>query len=96
MTIHGSKLKLKWLRYLENLAKCVNTLPMTITFDPTVGFSICLVLWKLDIQRFLGTTRSIESESGKPSNMLQKLDQEKAKIANVSRVADGPTRCVRS
>jgi len=42
MTIHGSKSKLKWLRYLENHAKCVSSLLEDITLDPIVGFSIPL------------------------------------------------------
>ena len=42
-TIHGSKWKLKQLRYLENRAKRTSMLPKAITFDPTIGFSIYLV-----------------------------------------------------
>ena len=38
-TIHGLKLKLKWLRYLENHAKHVSSLPGIITFDLTVKIS---------------------------------------------------------
>ena len=48
-TIHGSKSKLKWLRYPENHAKRINTFPEAITFDPIIGFTISLCLWKLDI-----------------------------------------------
>ena len=36
------------------------------------------------------------SNMGRPSNMRQKLEQEKAETADVSRVAGGPTRCARS
>ena len=42
-TIHGSKSELKRLRYPENHTKRVSMLPETITFDPTVVFSISLV-----------------------------------------------------
>ena len=48
-TIHGSKSELKWLRYPENHAKRINTFPEAITFDPIIGFTISLCLWKLDI-----------------------------------------------
>ena len=48
-TIHGLKLELKWLRYPENCAKHVSTLPKAITFNLTIRFVISLVLWKLDI-----------------------------------------------
>ena len=37
-TIHGSKSKLEWSRYLENCENCVCKLLRAITFDPTVGF----------------------------------------------------------
>ena len=53
------------MRYLENHAKCVNSLPKAITFDPTIEMSNYLVLWKLDIQIFLGTPRLTQSEFGK-------------------------------
>ena len=48
-TIHGLKLELKRLRYPENRAKHVSTLPEAITFNLTIRFAISLVLWKLDI-----------------------------------------------
>ena len=40
ITIHGSKLELKQLRYLENHAKRINIFPKAITFYLTVGYSI--------------------------------------------------------
>ena len=49
MTIHWSKLELKRLRYLENCANRVSSLPEATTFDLTIGISFSLVLWKLDI-----------------------------------------------
>ena len=49
ITIHGSKSELKRLRYLENCAGHVNSLYEAITFDSTVGISISLVFWKLNI-----------------------------------------------
>ena len=59
-------------------------------------FSISLVFWKLYIQSFLGTPRSIQFESGKTFKYAFKAGPEKAEIADVSRVADGHTRCARS
>jgi len=58
-TIHGSKSELKQLRYPENRATHVSTLLEAIYFDSTVGFSISLVFWKLDIQSFPETLRSV-------------------------------------
>jgi len=52
MTIHGSKSKLKWLGYLENRARHVNSLLEAITLDPIVGFSIPLDFWKQYIHIF--------------------------------------------
>jgi len=49
MTIHGFKSELKWLKYLGNCAKHINSLPEAITFDPTIRISISLMFWKLDI-----------------------------------------------
>jgi len=63
MTIHGSKSNLKQLRYPENHEKCIGTLFKAITFDLTIGFSISLVFWKLEIQRFIETPRSTQSKS---------------------------------
>ena len=85
MTIHGSKSELKRLRYLKNHAKHVSMLPMAITFDPTIRFSISLVLWKLDNQSFPRRDQ-LNPSLGRPLNMCPKLDQEKAENANVSRV----------
>ena len=48
-TIHGSKSKLKRLRYFENHVWRVSSFLEAIMFDPTVIFSISLVFWKLDI-----------------------------------------------
>ena len=59
-------------------------------------FSISLVFWKLYIQSFLGTPRSIQFESRKTFKYAFKAGPEKAEIADVSRVADGHTRCARS
>ena len=64
-TIPGSKLKFKRFRYPENHAKCINTLFEVITFDPTVGFSISLVSWKLYIYFFPRTSRLAQSKSEK-------------------------------
>ena len=65
MTIHGSKSELKQLRYPENRTGCVSSLPKTIAFDSTVGFSNCQVFWKLDIHTFPGIPRSTQLEFGK-------------------------------
>ena len=65
MTIHGSKSELRWLRYPENRTKRVSTHPEAITFYPTVRFSISLFFWKLDIQIFPKTLKSVQSESRK-------------------------------
>ena len=87
-TIHVSKSELKRLRYPKNRIKCVSTIPETITFDPTIGFSIYLVLWKLDIQSFLRTPKSVQSEFGKAFKYAIEVRTEKRendKFANVSR-----------
>jgi len=65
MTIHGLKLDLKRLRYLENCAKRVSLLPEAITFDLIVRFPISLVFRKLNIQKFTGTPKSTQSKSEK-------------------------------
>ena len=88
MAIHGSKLELKRLRYLENCVRRVNLFPKAIMFDPTIIFSISLVFWKLDIQIFLGTLRLVQSEFGKAFKYAievrtEKLE-EKDKTADVS------------
>ena len=51
-TIHGSKLELKWLRYLEKCVGHISLLLEAMTFDPTVGFLFFQVFWKLDIHSF--------------------------------------------
>jgi len=43
MTIHGSKSELKQLRYHENWAERISTLPEAITFDMTIQISTSLV-----------------------------------------------------
>ena len=63
--IHGSKLELKRLKYLENHAKRVSMLPEAITFDLTIEVPISSIFWKLDIQTISGTLRSSQSKSGK-------------------------------
>ena len=45
---------------------------------------------------FVCDTNMYFSNMGRPSNMRQKLEQEKAETADVSWVTSGPTRCVRS
>lgn len=69
----------------RKLCKAHSTLPKAITFDPTVGFSIYLVFWKLDIQKFPGTPRSAQSKSGKAFKYVFKAGLVKARTANVSR-----------
>ena len=99
MTIHGSKSELKRLRDWENCEKHISTLPKVITFDPKVGILISSVLWKLDIQSFLGTPRSLQSESEKTSKCASEIRTEKVhkdEIADISRAWPGaPTgaRC---
>jgi len=77
MTIHGLKLELKRLRYPENCAKCINSLPKAITFDPTINISFSLVFWKLDIHIFLRTLRSTQLEFGKAFKYASKAEPEK-------------------
>ena len=88
MTIHRSKSELKQLRYPENCARRVSSLPKTITFDLTIGFLIYLVLWKLDIQLFLVTPRIAQLEFSLALKYVievrTKSLEEKEKIANVS------------
>jgi len=95
-TINGSKSKLKRLRYLENRKKSINTLPEAITFDPTIGFSISFVFWKLDIQSFLGAPRLVQSKSGKAFKDVSEVELGKGQTAYISRVAGGPSRCAES
>ena len=64
-TTHGSKSKLKWLRYLENYARHISLLLEAITFDPIVGFSNCQVFRKLDIHTFPWIPRLAQSDFGK-------------------------------
>ena len=73
------------MKYLKNHAKCINILPEAINFYPTVGYSISLVFWKLDIQIFPGTLRSIQFESEKTFKYVCKARPKKAKTAEVSR-----------
>ena len=87
MTIHGSKLKLKHLRCPENCAKHVRMLLEAITFDLTVGFSISLVFWKLDIYIFLGTPRLVQSKFGKIFKYASKVRLEKGETADVNKGA---------
>ena len=65
MTIHESKSELEQLRYLENHAKRISSLPDAITFYSTVEFPSSLVFQKLHIQTFLGTPRSTQSKPKK-------------------------------
>ena len=81
----GRKMESEWLRYWENRKKHINTLPKAITFDPTVGFPISLVLCKLNIQIFLRTPRLDQSESGKAFKYAFEFGSDKAKIADVSK-----------
>ena len=85
MTIHGLKLKLKHLRCPENCAKHVSMLLEAITFDLTVGFSISLVFWKLDIYIFLGTPRLVQSKFGKILKYASKVRLEKGETADVNK-----------
>ena len=76
------------LRYLKNHVEHISTLPKAITFDPTIGVSISLVFWKLDIHKFPRTSRSTQSESKKAIKYAIEVRTEKQekKIANVNRV----------
>ena len=65
MTIHGSKLELKQLRYLENHVGHVSLLPDVITFNSTIWFSFSLVFRKLENHTFPGTSRWAQSVSKK-------------------------------
>ena len=80
MTIHWLKLELKRLRYLENCARHVSSLPKAITFDPAIGISFSLVLWKLDIQTFLGTSRSGQLEFEKTFKYATKFEPGKSQL----------------
>ena len=96
MTIHGSKSKLKWLRYWENCKQHISMLPDVITFDSTVGILISLIFWKLNIQIFPGKPRSPQSKSGKTSKWASEVKTEKMhedKIVDVNGAWPGtPTR----
>jgi len=70
---HGSKPELKRLRYFENRAKHISSVPKVITFDLFVGISISLVFWKLDIHTFLRTPRPAQSEIGKTFKKASKF-----------------------
>ena len=82
MTIHGSELELKRLRYLENRAKRVGFLLDAITFDPSIGISFCQVFWKLDIHKFLKTLGLAQSESIKAFKCSIKIIIKMDKRAN--------------
>ena len=96
MIIHGSKSKLKRLRYWENCEQRISTLPEVITFDPTVGILISLVFCKLNIQIFPRKPRSPQSESEKTSKCTSKGKTKKVhedEIVDVSGARpDAPTR----
>jgi len=66
------------LRYPENRAKHVSSLPEVITFDLTIGISISLVFCKLDTQILLGTPRSAQSEFGKTFKYASKVKLRKS------------------
>ena len=84
-TIHWSKLELQRLKYPENRERHISMLPKAITFYPTIGFLISLVLWKLDIQSFLETPKSAQFESGKTFKYASEVEPKKDKTANVSK-----------
>ena len=65
------------MRYLENWAKHISTLPEAITFDPTVGFLIYLVLWKLDIQKFPGTLKAAQYNFRKAFKYVSEVESRK-------------------
>ena len=56
-------------------------LTKAVTFDPTIGFSISLVFWKLDIQSFPRTPIAF-----KYAIKVKTKKREKDKIADVSQV----------
>ena len=64
-------------------------LPKIITFDTIVRFSINLVLWKLDIQSFLGTPRSAQSKSEKILKHAFKAGPKKPELLMSTGVAGG-------
>ena len=80
MTIHGSKLELQRLKYPENRERHISMLPEAITFYPTIGFLISLVLWKLDIQSFLETPKLAQFESGKTFKYVSEVEPKKDKL----------------
>ena len=65
---------------IKNHAKHVSTLPEATTIDPTVGFPISLLFWKLYIQRFHGTQDQPNLSLGRPLNMCSKLNQIKQEL----------------
>ena len=79
MTIHGPKLELKRLIYLENWVECISTLPNAITFDSTFRISTSLVFWKLDIQIILGTPRLAQWSLGRHQICDQSRNWKKSK-----------------
>ena len=60
-------------------------LPKAITFYSTVGFLISLVLWKLDIQIFPKTQKSVQFVSRKTFKYASKVEPKKARTNDVSR-----------
>ena len=70
---HGLKSNLKQLRYLKSYAKHVSLLLEAITFDPTVQFLKCRVLWKLYTNNFLVPLRSSWLEFRKASKLATKV-----------------------
>ena len=83
-TIHGSKLKLKRLGYLDNRIGHISSLLEAINFDSIVGFLFSLVFYKLDIHTFLRTPRLAQLESGKAFQCVFEVSREHDRIANVS------------
>ena len=67
-----------------------------ITIDLIVGFSNCQLFWKLDIHIFPRTPKSAQSKSKKAFKYAYEFELKKARIANINKVAGGPTRCVGS
>ena len=92
MTIHGSKLELKQLRYPENCAKRVKMLPKTITFYLIIRFPISSVFWKLDIQSFPEKPRSAQSKSGKSFKYAFESRSEKVRTVDVSKGGRWPLK----
>ena len=71
------EIEVNTIEYLENHVRHVSSLLEAITFDSTIGFSIALVFWKLDIHTFLRTPRLAQSNSGKASRYAIEVRREK-------------------